>query len=125
MTSTDLAVATPEELQLLQEQQASEFDSDLLQTPILKIGQPLTREVSNGDAEAGEFINTLTGEGLGDSLGFIVSYYQKGRFAVDRDTNRAYVAFGATIPDAWEDLVGAEFVGTRFDEHPDAEETYK
>lgn len=125
MTSTDLAVATPEELQALQEQQAGEFDNDLLQTPILKIGQPLTREVSNGDAEAGEFINTLTGEGLGNSLGFIVSYYQKGRFAVDRDTNRAFVAFGSTIPDAWADLVGEEFVGTRFDEHPDAEETYK
>lgn len=29
------------------------------------------------------------------------------------------------IPDHWADLVGEEFVGTRFDEHPDAEEVYK
>ena len=39
-----------------------------------------------------------------------MSFYQKGRFAADRDTNHAYVAFGANIPVA---------------EHPDAEETYK
>lgn len=125
MTSTDLAVATPEELALLQEQQESEFDEGLFQTPILKIGQPLTREVEAGDADSGEFINTLTSEGLGNKVGFIPSYYQKGRFAVDRDSNKSYVAFGPTIPEAWEDLVGAEFIGTPFTEHPDAEETYK
>jgi hypothetical protein len=123
--STDLAVATPEELALLQQQQASEFDDDLFQTPILKIGQPLTREVQAEQAEAGEFINTLTGEGLGDKIGFVVAYYQKGRFAADRDSGRAYVAFDSVIPEAWADLVGDDFVGTPFTEYPDAEESFK
>lgn len=120
---TDLL--SPEELAALQAQQEAEFDSDLFQTPILKIGQPLTREVQSEQAEAGEFINTLTGEGLGDKLGFVVAFYQKGRFAADRDTGRAYVAFGDTIPEAWGDLVGESFVGTPFTEYPDAEEKYK
>jgi len=132
MTSTEVAVKdegnlpiSPEDLAALQAQQESEIDNDSFQTPILKIGQPLTKEVRAEQAEAGEFINTLTGEGVGDKIGFIVSYYQKGRFAADRDSGRAYVAFGDTIPEAWEPLVGDQFVGTRFDEYPDAEETYK
>lgn len=29
------------------------------------------------------------------------------------------------IPEHWADYVGEEFVGTRFDEHPDAEEVFK
>ena len=131
-SSTEVAVKdegnlpiSPDDLAALQAQQESEFDSDSFQTPILKIGQPLTREVQAEQAEAGEFINTLTGEGIGNAIGFIVSYYQKGRFAADRDSGRAYVAFGDTIPEAWEPLVGDQFVGTRFDEYPDAEETYK
>jgi hypothetical protein len=114
-----------EEYQALVNQQDDEFDNDSLQTPILKIGQPLTREVGAEQAEAGEFINTLTGEGIGNDIDFVVAYYQKGRFASDKETNKAYVAFGDLIPEAWEPLVGASFVGTRFDQHPDAEETYK
>lgn len=125
---TDLAElgdVSPEALEALQQQQASEIDDDLFQTPILKIGQPLTREVQAEEAEPGEFIDTLRGEGIGDKCGFIVSYYQKGRFAADRDSGRAYVAFGDEIPPHWADLVGEEFVGQRFDEYPDAEEQYK
>ena len=57
---------------------------------------------------------------------FIVAFYQKGRFAADRDTDRSYAANGTdVIPEHWADLVGEEFVGTPFAEHPDAEETYK
>lgn len=125
MTSTDVATLDAVELAALQAQQESEFDSDLITTPILKIGQPLTREVQAEDAEPGEFINTATGEGLGNKISFIVSYYQKGRFAVDRDSNKSYVAFEETIPERWADLVGEEFVGTPFSEYPDAEEKYK
>lgn len=119
-------LAVPDaDVQALIAQQESEFDSDLVSTPILKIGQPLTREVQNEQAEAGEFINTLTGEGIGTNVEFIVAYYQKGRFAADRDSGRAFVAFQDTIPDAWSDLVGEDWVGTPFAEFPDAEETYK
>jgi hypothetical protein len=82
--------------------------------------------VQDEQAEAGEFINTATGEGVGNVVEFIVAYYQKGRFAADRDTNRSYAANGTdVIPPHWADLVGEEFVGTPFAEHPDAEETYK
>lgn len=121
---TDLDVASAA-LAAVQAAQADEIDADLLTTPILKIGQPLTREVQDDLAEVGEFINTATGEGIGNAVEFVLSFYQKGRFAADRDTNRAYVAFGSTIPDHWADLVGEEFVGTPFSEHPDAEETFK
>jgi hypothetical protein len=110
---------------LVAAQQAEEYgDDELIQTPILKIGQALTKEVQEGDAEAGEFINTLTNEALGDSVEFICSYYNKGRFASDED-GRAYVAFSSEIPDAWEPLVGAEFVGEPFSEYPEAEEKFK
>jgi hypothetical protein len=125
MTGSEVATVDAAALEALTAQQEEEFGDDLFQTPILKIGQPLTREVRAEEAEVGEFINTLTGEGVGDKIGFIVSYYQRGRFGADRDTGRAYVAFGSTIPDAWADLVGDEFVGTPFAEYPDAEETYK
>lgn len=121
---TDLAVSQAE-LDALLAQQEAEIGDDLVQTPILKIGQPLTKEVQAEEAEAGEFIDTLTGEGIGTKIGFIVAYYQQGRFAADRDSGRAYVAFGTTIPDSWADLVGEDFVGTPFDQYPDAEEQYK
>jgi hypothetical protein len=124
--STDLVPNDYEaRLAVINAAQEDDIDSDLLTTPILKIGQPLTREVQDELAEVGEFINTATKEGIGNKVDFIVAYYQKGRFAADRDTNRAYVAFGNTIPDHWADLVGEEFVGTPFSEYPDAEETYK
>ena len=126
MSSTDVVVPDAEAIAALQAQQEEEFGDDLqLQTPILKIGQPLTREVQNEEAEPGEFINTVTGEGVGDKVGFIIAYYQRGRFAADRESGRAYVAFDTVIPEAWGDLVGEEFVGTPFAEYPDAEETYK
>jgi hypothetical protein len=76
------------------------------------------------DAEAGEFINSLTGEGLGNAIGFIVSYYQQGRFAAT-DDGKAYVAFGSEIPEQWEPFVGAEWVGKPFSEYPEAEEQFK
>lgn len=116
---------TQDDIDALMAQQEDEFGSDLISTPILKIGQGLTREVQDGNAEAGEFIDTVQGEGVGTAIGFIVSYYQQGRFAADRETNRAYVAFGDTIPANWEPLVGAEWVGQPFDEYPDAEEQFK
>lgn len=119
------AGVTQEELDALLAQQEDEFDDGFVQVPIFKIGQGLTREVQDGEAEAGEFIDTLEGAGVGTKIGFIVSYFQKGRFAADRDSNKAFVAFGDTIPDNWAPLVGEEWVGTPFAEHPDAEETYK
>ncbi len=122
--SNELVTRSEEELALIQSQQA-EMEGISFQVPILKIGQPLTREVQAGDAERGEFINTLSGEGLGDKVDFIVAYYNQGRFASDKETNRAYTSFDEVIPASWADLVGEEFVGVPFVEYDDAEERYK
>jgi hypothetical protein len=126
-TGGALAGVDPEVLAALRAQQDAEITSDLITTPILKLAQSMTREVQDEDneIEAGEFFNSLTGEALGTVVEFIPAYYQTGRFAVDREENRSYVAFGETIPESWSDLVGEEYVGTPFANHPDAEETYK
>jgi len=122
--STDLALTGGTDLEALLEQQEAEFGSEVLTVPIIKVGQDLTAEVKRGDAERGEFINSLTGESLGNAIGFIVSYYQPGRFAATKD-GKAYVAFGNEIPEAWEPLVGSEWVGQPFTEYPEAEEKFK
>lgn len=109
-----------------QQNAADERGSVAFQTPILKVCQALTKEVKSGDAVAGEFLNTLTGESYGTAVEFIVSFFQYGRSASDKKTGRYYVATDIdVIPASWKDLVGEEFVGTRFDEYPDAEEKYK
>lgn len=134
MSSTE--VATPDEQALalsataaeaVAAAQASEYDAETLSTPILKVGQALTKEVQSGEASPGEFINTLTNETLGDRVDLIVSFYNKGRFASDQKTNRAFVSFDQEIPDAWSEhpAVGDKFVGTPFSEHPESEEAYK
>lgn len=106
-------------------QQAQEFEGLQVQTPILKIAQGLTAEVKAGDAEAGDFINSMSGESLGPQVEFIPAAFQKGR-AFALKGGRYFVAIATDIiPDSWEDAVGKEFVGTRFDEHPDAEEVFK
>lgn len=124
MTGTEVATVDDAALEALAAQQEEEFGDDLFQTPILKVGQATTREVRAEEAEQGEFINTLTGAGIGDKIGFIISWYQRGRFAAN-DDGRAFVSFDQNIPPAWADLVGDEFVDTPFTEYPDAEETYK
>lgn len=122
--STELEVS-PEQAELeaqLAAQNTDEIDSSDIQIPLLKVGQPLTQEVADGDARPGEFINALTREGLGDEIDFVVSGYQKGRFFHgDRANNRrARKAYGVkNVP--WQD---DPFYGQPFTEHPDAEEQY-
>jgi hypothetical protein len=124
MTGTELE-ARQEAIAALQAKQEAEFEGDSFTTPILKLCQPLTKEVQEDEAEAGEFLNTATGETLGDSVNFIIAYYQKGRSARDKKSGDYYIAFGDTIPASWEPLVGDEWVGTLFTEYPDAEEQYR
>lgn len=124
MSTSEIATRDEAEAALLAAQE-DVLEEDSFQTPILKLGQPLTAEVRAGDAEAGDFINSLTGENLGNAIEFIVSFYQRGRSARDAKTGDYYLAFGDTIPPSWEPLVGEEFVGTVFTEYPDAEEVYK
>lgn len=108
------------------EAQEAEFSPGDLHVPILKIGQALTKEVSNGSAVAGEFINTLTGEGVGNKVGLIVAFYSKGRAGSEGPGERYYTSQNVDIiPPHWGDWLGEQWVGQRFDEHPDAEEMYK
>lgn len=135
LTSTDVATVeeadqaalavSDETAALIAGAQAEEFDEDSYSTPILKVGQGLTKEVTEGDAEPGEFINTLTSEGLGDAVEFIISYYNKGRFAASKELDKAFVAFSPDIPENWAPFVKPEFIGTPFSEYPDAEEQFK
>jgi hypothetical protein len=122
-----------DEIQALLDQQDAEFAGDTYQTPILKVCQSLTAEVKSGDAEPGEFLNTLTGDSLGNEVDLIIAYYRKGRTARDRETGQYFVGPFDTIPAWWSDLhidnrttVGdAGFVGSPFSEFPEAEEQYK
>lgn len=124
-SSTEVTTYNEAELAIM-EAQAAEAASTDLHIPILKIGQSMTREVKKGDAQAGEFVNTLTGEGVGSNLGLIVSFYSKGRAGSDGPGERYFTSSNfEIIPDHWGDWLGEEWVGQRFDEHPDAEETYK
>lgn len=123
--STDLTTQYDADVAALIAQQEEDLGDVQIQTPILKVTQALTTEVKNGDAEAGEFYNTLTGESYGSAVEFIVAYYQPGRAASEKG-GRYYVAIGQDlIPESWADLVGDEWVGQPFSEHPDAEEQYK
>lgn len=118
-------VVQQEAIDAIMAQQEEDLGDVQVQTPILKVCQALTKEVKEGDAEAGEFLNTLTGDSYGTAVEFIVAYFQRGRAASSKDS-RYFVAIAQDlIPESWSDLVGPEFVGTRFDEHPDAEEVYK
>lgn len=95
-------------------------DTDLV-VPVLKICQSLTAEVVEGDAKAGDFVNSLTQENFGSELTFIIAAYQKGRFYADKDNGRSYVANGPIAPDSWPE----EYVGKPFAQIDDAEEKYR
>lgn len=125
MTSTELETAQSAEVEALLASQEDEFADQPIQIPILKVCQALTKEVKEGDAEPGEFLNSLTSENYGTKIDFVISHAQRGRAASDKD-GKYYVAIGQdTIPESWKDLVGEEWVGTPFAEYPDAEEVYK
>lgn len=123
--STELEVKQSPEIEALIRQQDEAFDDVSFQVPILKIAQSLTAEVVAGDAEAGDFVNTLTGESYGSEVEFIIAYVERGRAAA-QPKGKYFVSVGEElIPESWGELLGEEWVGTRFDEHPDADEQYK
>lgn len=132
MSKQSSAVAVTDTAELAAEAQAkledelaagnrSEADASDIQIPLLKIGQPLTDEVVEGDARSGEFINALTREGLGDKVDFVVAGFQKGRFDHGvRGESKSRKAYGVkTVP--WND---DPFYGQPWSVHPDAEEGY-
>lgn len=123
--SNEVAVRDAELAAIAAQQEAS-IDQEDLTVPMMKVAQALTREVKDGNAVPGEFVNTLLGEGVGTKIGFIIVDHSKGRVAEDKKAKRYYVSNDFyTIPDSWKDFVGEAFIGTRFDEHPDADETFR
>lgn len=99
----------------------SSIDSTKLILPALKLTQSLTAEVAAGDAEAGNYINSLTGDNYGDSVEIIISARFVGRFYSDRETGQSFVANGDTAPDNWPE----EYAGQAFTDLPDGEEQWK
>lgn len=120
------AVGESQDLEALAAELAAEnqegLDEKDLQIPLLKIGQGLTTEVVDGDAKAGDFINALTREDLGNEVEFVVAGFKKGRFDHgDRSKQqRARKAYGVkNVP--WTD---DPYYNRPFTEHPDAEEKF-
>ena len=107
--STDLTVPQSAEVAALIASQEDEFEGISFQTPILKVCQALTREVQDDKAEAGDFLNTLTSESLGDRIEFIVSYFSRGRSA-SRPEDEPVLRHGRLRrhPGRWADLVGED-----------------
>ena len=101
---------------------AADLDGDTdLVVPVLKICQSLTAEVVEGDAKAGDFINSLTQENFGNELTYTIAAYQKGRFYADKDTGRSYVSSEAIASESWPE----EYAGRAFAEIDDAEERFR
>ena len=66
--STEVAIPQSAEVEAILAQQDQALAEGAFQVPILKICQALTKEVKEGDAEAGDFLNTLTAESYGTAV---------------------------------------------------------
>jgi hypothetical protein len=125
------ALVTPEELEAreaaLVAAQESEFAEGTLQVPILKATQGLTQEVKDGDAEEGQFLNSLTGEQYGSTIEFVGAYYVAGHQT--RHKGNLYTTTSPTIPENWAQSKGGpvpdEFTGQPFSEYHDSEEQFR
>lgn len=95
------------------------IDRSELVLPAIKLTHSLTREVQDGDVQAGLYINSLTKEVYGDDVPFVVCGIYKGRFYSD-DTG-TYVARGDVAPSNWPE----EYANQPFADIPDAEEQWK
>lgn len=119
---------TPYEQQLAEQEEAlvaanqTDVDPSEFTIPVLKLAQPLTDEVTSGDAKAGQFILGLTGDTFDGPFEFVVAGKGKGRFRPGRNGERTLVAYDTNeVPESWTD---DPFKGQPFSEHPDAEEQY-
>lgn len=112
-------VLSEQEEQALAEQIKGDIDTADIVVPMLKLAQGQSKEVQAGDAEVGDFVNSLTGENFGNRIEFIVADTFSGRFWRD-DDDRVHTAQGDTVP--WPDH---DCYGKHFADCPDAEETFK
>lgn len=118
-TPNEVATLSPEEQALISANQ-SEANPEEFVIPLLKLTQALTKEVTEGEARAGEFFLPLTGDNFGSEIEMIVAGKGKGRFKAGKKGNRTQVANDTAIV-PWPD---DPHYGQPFTEHPDAEETY-
>lgn len=118
-TPTDVIAVSDEEQALIKANQ-SEANPDEFVIPLLKLTQALTKEVTEGEASAGEFYLPLTSDNFGSEVEFVVAGKGKGRFKAGKKGQRTLVANDTAIV-PWPD---DPFFGQPFTEHPDAEETY-
>lgn len=126
--STDLTVQQYDaDVASIMAAQEDDLGEVVFQVPIMKVTQGTTKEVKAQEVEEGEFFYTLTNESFGDKVEFIVAYFQPGRSVSLDDGRYRNLIAQPLIPDdeVWVEATGgAQFVGSRFDEHPDAEEVY-
>lgn len=117
---TDIEQISDEERALIEQNQSEAVPGEY-RTPILKLAQPLTKEVTDGDGSVrpGHFVVELTGESFGDKIEFIVSGTSKGRFKPGRDGERSRGSDSPTV-----DWTDDPFYGQPWSEHPDAQEQY-
>jgi len=94
-------------------------DQASLTIPLVKLAQGQTREVVSGDAVAGEFLNSKTGESYGTEFEFIVADTFTGHFA--RIDGEGYNAQGPVAPDNWP----PQYAGQAFAEIDDEETNFK
>lgn len=118
--STDLATISAEEEALITANQ-QDVDSSEFIVPILKLAQPLTDEVTAGEAKAGDFVLALTGDVYSPPIEFVVAGKGRGRFRPGRQGTRTLVAYDTPLV-PWKD---DPHFGQPFTEHPDAEEQFK
>jgi hypothetical protein len=97
------------------------FDRKDMILPQIRLAAALSRSVQDGDAKAGDFVNTLTGENYGTSFPLVIVDYFKGRLFNDDSTNDTYVTMDEIAPDNWP----AQYAGQPFVDIPDAEEQYR
>lgn len=96
-----------------------ELEREELVLPMVQLTQQLSGVVTDGTVESGHYYNALTGEDYGEAISLVVAHYFKGRFLEHDD--KTFVAQGPVAPANWPE----EYAGQRFDEIPDAEETFR
>lgn len=90
--------------------------------PMVKVAQGLTREVQDGDAEAGELIHSLTGESYGESVQLLIVDSFKGRSWRNPEDRTFHTAGKGETVVQWEDH---PCHGQLFVDCLDAEEQYR
>jgi hypothetical protein len=111
---------TPEAQALADEVQAG-ISSNELALPIIKLTQGLSDEVKTGHTTAGNFVNAVTKEVLGDEFLFVYAGRYSGRFLRIKGQGSWSAGPEDIVPGSWPE----QYAGQRFSELPDSEENFR